>query len=116
MEMRIVKTTISKKELGDIAKEQFGDLVKAAVDVEQEIMAIGGELHMDEEMLLVEQEGSKQEQVWGINLYPDKKGDECIEFDSMINLKPALGNRSRGVENQETREKIVRIVDKLVSA
>lgn len=102
-------------ELLEIAKEQFGDLVKAAVDIEQEIIAIGGELHMDEEITLIEREHSKQEHVWGINIYPEKHGDEFVEFDSMINLKPAFGNRSRGVESAETRAKIVRVVHKHIS-
>ena len=77
-------------------------------------MAVGGELHADEEVLLSEQENSKRENTWGINLYPKKSIDNWIEFDSMINLKPSFGNRSRDVKNPETREKIINIVKKLV--
>lgn len=113
--MRIIKDSISKEELLKIAKEQFGDLVKAVVDVEQEIMAIGGGLHADEEVELMEQSGSKRENTWGINIYPAKAGEEFIEFDSMINLKPAFGNRSRNIEDSEIREKIIKIVEKLIS-
>lgn len=90
MSVKIVKNPISKKELAEIAKNQFGDLVKAVVDTEEEIMAIGGELHADEEALLLEA-GSKQENLWGANLYPQKLEDEWIEFDSMINIRPSLG-------------------------
>jgi len=115
MEIKIVKDSINKKELIDMAKEQFGDLVKAVVDVGQKIMAVGGELHADEEVLLIEREGSKREYVWGINIYPEKTGDDWIEFDSVINLKPSFGNRSRGVDNPETQEKIRKIIEKLVS-
>lgn len=97
-----------------MAKEEFGDIIKAVVDVSKEIMAVGGELHADEEVLLVDEEGSKRENLWGINLYLDKSGDDFIEFDSMINLKPHYGNRSRGVENSEVRGKIKKIVGKLV--
>ena len=68
MEIYVVKDPISKAKLKLIAKERFGDLVKAAVDIDQKIMAIGGELHIDEEVLLIEQENSKQENVWGINI------------------------------------------------
>ena len=114
MEIRIVKNPTSKEELLAFAKEGFGDLVKAAVDIEQGIMAIGGELHMDEEVLLIEEERSRQENVWGINLYPGKSGDDFIEFDSMINLKPAYGNRSRGVDDPDIREKIKAVIAKLV--
>lgn len=114
MEISVIKDSISKNELKSIAKEQFGEFVKAVVDIEQGIMAIGGELHADEEVVLMEQEGSKREHTWGINLYPDKAESEFIEFDSMINLKPAMGNRSRGVEDSEIQEKIVDIIKQLV--
>ena len=60
--------------------------------------------------------GSKQENLWGINIYPEIEDDEdMIEFDSMINLRPSLGNRSRGVENRNIREKIKQVVNKLVA-
>jgi len=114
MEIKIVKDSINKKELIDIAKGQFGDLVKAVVDVGQRIMAVGGEMHADEEVMLMEQEGSKREHTWGINLYPEKSGEELIEFDSIINIKPSYGNRSRDVENPKTREQIKIIVNKLI--
>jgi len=84
MEIKIVKDPISKKELIDVAKKQFGELVKAVVDVEQGIMAIGGDMHADEEVVLMEQEGSKREHTWGINLYPEKSGEELIEFNSIV--------------------------------
>ena len=87
---------------------------KAVVDVEQGIMAIGGELHADEEVLLTEEEGSLRQNTWGINLYPQKPEGEWIEFDSMINLKPSLGNRSRGVNDTATRERIIAVVKKLI--
>ena len=102
-------------ELKKRAKEQFGDLVKAVVDVERGIMVVGGELHADGEVELMEKEGSRREHTWGINLYPEKFGDAFIEFDSMINLKPAFGNKTRGVESEEVRIKIKTIVQKLIS-
>lgn len=115
MEIQIIKNPISKDKLKHIAEERFGDLVKVAVDIEQEIMAVGGELHVDEQVLLIERENSKQEYVWGINIYPDGSGDDFIEFDSMINLKPAFGNRSRGIDNLEVREKVIAVVKKLIN-
>lgn len=109
----IVTNKISKEELKQLAKKGFGDLVKAVVDVEKEIMALGGELHADEEALLLEQ-GSRQEDLWGINLYPGKSEDEQIEFNSMINIRPSQGNNSRGVESLETQRKIRNIISKLI--
>src|SRR3989344_1421750 len=114
MVIKIVKNPIKKRELIEMANKDFGDIVKVVIDVEQEIMAVGGELHADEEVVLTEQEGSRRENTWGINIYPQKPEGEWIEFDSMINLKPNFGNRSRGVENSEIREKIKEIVKKLV--
>lgn len=113
MVIKIIKDSISKEELMKLAKERFGDLVKAVVDIEQKIMAVGGELHADEEALLLG-EGSRQENLWGINLYPEKNGEEWLEFDSMINVRPAQDNRSRDVENSETRKKIEEVVKILV--
>ncbi len=115
MAIHIVKKLISKKELEKIAKEEFGNVAKAVVDVEQGIMAVGGELHADGEVLLMENEGSHRENTWGINLYIEKSGEEFIEFDSMVNLKPAFGNRSRDVENPDIKEKIKKIVNELIA-
>ncbi len=115
MEIRIVKEPIAKKEFSEFLQEGYnGRLIKAVVDIKQEIMAIGGELHADEEVLLMEQEGAKREDTWGINLYPEKLGESFIEFDSMINLKPGFGNRSRNVESSEIKEKIRHIVNRLI--
>lgn len=91
----------------------FGNLIKAVVDIEKEIMAVDGELHADLSELLAEN-GSRHENLWGINIYPEAGKDDWIEFDSMINLKPLLGNRTRGVDNPEIKEKILKIVSKIV--
>ncbi len=112
--MHLIKKPVSIGELKRIAEERFGDLIKAVIDVRQEIMVIGGELHADEEVFLTEHCESKREDVWGINLYPDMTGEDFVEFDSMINLKPALGNRSRSVEDKDIQQKIRNIVAKLV--
>lgn len=112
--IQIVKEPIKKSEIMEIASKGFGEVVKAVVDIEQEIMAIGGELHSDEEVVLTEKEGSKRENTWGINIYPGKSEEEWIEFDSMINLKPHFGNKSRDVESVEVRDKIMKIIKKLI--
>jgi len=113
MEINIIREVISRETLRDMANVQFGDMVKAVVDVEAGIMAIGGELHSDEEALLLDQ-GSQQSNLWGINIYPEKSSEEWIEFDSMINVRPSGGNRSRYVDNDEIRQAIIRIVKRLV--
>ena len=88
-------------------------MVKAVVDVEEGIIALGAELHSDEEALLL-QNGSKQNNLWGVNLYPSRYGEDFVEFDSVINLRPSAGNLSRGVDNPQIQEKILDIVNKLI--
>ena len=111
--MRIVDTTISMDELRRMATEMFGDLVKAVVDVDRELVAVDAELHSDLEALLLDG-GSKQRNLWGINLYPEESGEGFVEFDSMINMRPSQGNRSRGVEDEKTRALIFTIVGRRV--
>jgi len=112
--MKIVRDKISIDELRTMSEKMFARLVKAVVDVEQGIMAVDAELHVDLEALLLENE-SEQDNLWGINLHPDKaEGQDFVEFDSMINIRPAIGNRSRYVENKQIRDKIILIVTQLV--
>ena len=70
-------------------------------------MVIDAELHADQEKVLLEND-SRQENLWGINLYPDDFQDEdFIEFDSMINLRPSWGNRSRGVDDENIHDEMI---------
>ena len=111
--MKIIKDKIEIAELKEMSKNMYDNLVKAVVDIEKNLMAVDAGLHSDLEELLIE-DSSLPKNLWGINLWPEKFGEEFIEFDSMINLKPALGNRTRGVEKEEIRNKIIEIVNKLV--
>lgn len=112
--MKILKEKITASELKEMAQKMFENIVKAVVDIEREVVAIDGFLHVDLAELLVEQ-GSKNDNLWGINIYPEAIGtDNLIEFDSMINLKPQLGNRNRGIENEEIRNKITELINKLI--
>jgi hypothetical protein len=113
MPMTVVEKQITKSELAELAKERWGDLVKAVVDIQQGIMVIGAELHSDEEAHLLDR-GSNQQDLWAINLYPQKTGDEFVEFDSVINLRPSQGNPSRDIIDQTVRQKIRDIVNQLV--
>lgn len=113
MEIKIIKEKIGRDELKKIAQEGFGEMIKAAVDIEKEIMAVGGELHSDSYDVLLEQ-GSKAENLWGINIYPDKQNGEDIEFSSLLNVRPVQGNRSMEIEKEEIKEKIIKIAGKLI--
>lgn len=111
--MKIINETITIGELKQMATNLFGDMVKAVVDVDRQLIAVDAELHSDLEALLLDN-GSKQKSLWGINFYPDMSGDNFIEFDSMINMRPSQGNRSRGVENEALRKKIIEVAAKKV--
>ncbi|MCL5666974.1 MAG: DUF5674 family protein [Patescibacteria group bacterium] len=111
--IKIIKESITIDDLRKIAQERFGDMVKTVVDVDQKIMALGSDLHADEEAKLLEQ-GSKQENLWGINIYPDQPRGSWVEFDSMINVRPRQNNRSRSVEDAAMQDRIIRIVNDLI--
>ena len=111
--MRIIEKQIKKT---DLAKDSSNfideNAIKAVVDIKREIMAVDSPMHYECEQLLLEN-GSKQEDLWGINLYLDECDiDNLVEFDSMINIRPAQNNRSRFVEDPKTREKIKAVVQK----
>lgn len=113
--MQIVRKTIALSTLGEMAESMFGNLVKAVVDIEQSIMAVGGEMHADEEAMLLD-EGSLQPSLWGINLYPAQFGTpRFIEFDSVINIRPRRGNRTRSVDDAAVRTAVTSIVERLVA-
>lgn len=111
---RIVREPVPLSQVRALAQLRFGDMVKAAVDIRRGVMVLGGELHSDEEALLLE-DGARQADIWGINIYPDEPEDTWIEFDSMINVRPAQGNRSRGVDDPSIQIQIRRVVAALIS-
>lgn len=112
--LQVLRSPVTRAALAAEAADGFGDMIKAVVDVRRGIMAIGAQLHSDEEAALLD-DGSMQGDLWGINLYPGESGEEWLEFDSMVNLRPAQGNRSRGVDDDATRSAIRRLVHALVS-
>jgi len=113
--MKLITPTskISKQDLALIAQNHFANMVKAIVDIKKEIILIDAKLHADEEAYLIQQ-GSKQENLWGINLYPDLEGNNFIEFDCPINLRPSQNNLTRNIDNPQIRKKIINLVSKLI--
>ena len=103
--------TVSLSELKQLADKMYGTLVKVDVDIAKNIIVIDMDMHADGEAYLLEN-GSKQDDLWGINLHPDKFGsNEFIEFDSMINIRPRQNNPSRDVLDEAVRTKICRLID-----
>lgn len=113
LEIKILSEPTPVETLKSMASEQFIDMIKGVVDLEKQIIAVGGSLHADEEKELLES-GSQQQNLWGINIYFDVDEEDRIEFDSMINIRPTQGNKSRGVEDLKTREKIISIINRLI--
>lgn len=113
MNLKIVKDSISFDEIKQLALDSFVDMVKGAVDVEIGIMALGGSMHADAEQVLLAS-GSKQDNIWGINIYPDKSAEDRIQYESLINIRPKQGNRSMEIQDIALKEKIAGIVNGLI--
>ena len=88
-------------------------MVKFVVDIEQGLVALGGDMHADAETLLLEQ-GSKQANLWGGNLYPWNEAENRIEYTSFINIRPMDENMGMEVQNQELRKRIHDLIETLV--
>lgn len=109
----VIRERISSADLATLVGRFFGDMVKLVVDVRRGVAAVGGELHADAELLLLE-EGSLQEDLWGANYYPGRGPDGCVEFTSLINIRPSLGNRSMEIEDVVVRAQVRELTHRLV--
>ena len=115
MKIKIVSDQISTEEIRELAQEFYVNMIKGVVDIEKEVIALGGEYHMDANVFLLEK-GSKQENVWGFNihLHKQKDSEEWIEYTSLINIRPNQGNRSMEIQDEDIRQKIKEILNKLI--
>ncbi len=113
MNIKIIEEPVELKEIENLAQESFGDLIKGVVNIEKEIMAVGGEMHSDANEVLIK-EGSQQEDLWGFNIYLDRKREDWLEYISLINIRPQRGNKSMEVEDQEIRLKMSNIINGLI--
>ena len=109
-EIRIHKEAVDMSTVIQMAEETFGDFVKGVVDIEQNLLGLGGELHSDIEEVLLNQ-GSAQQNLWGINVHPHENWPEMVDFDSLINIRPRQNNRSRDVEDELLRERILKLIE-----
>ena len=107
--MIVYSEPFDKKVLLEMQTHYFGDMVKGVVDIFERKLALDAEMHADLETLLL-QEGSLQKNLWGINLYPEMEGEDFLEFDSLINIRPNQGNRSRGIEDPAIQDAIREII------
>ena len=112
--IRIIKDKDSKEELIELAKEFYVTMIKGVVDLEKEVVAFGGEYHIDSNNLLIEN-GSKQANLWGFNIFFDRPNDSWIEYTSLINIRPQVGNVEMEVKDQSIRNKMKHIIDSKIS-
>lgn len=101
----LLRGRIEAAELRRLVKAHFDDMVKYVVDVERGLIALGGEMHVDAEQVLLEA-GSRQVDLWGANYYPGRGPEGCIEFTSLINIRPASGNRGMEIQDPALRDKV----------
>ncbi len=77
-------------------------MIKIVVDIRRRLLAGGGAMHSDCETALVE-DGSQQDDLWGANWFP---GEQRIEFESLINIRPRLDNRSLVLQSDRLRQPV----------
>ena len=82
--------------------EEYDGMIKIVVDIRRRALSGGGEMHADCESKLLE-DGSEQDDVWGANWYP---AEQRIAFESLINIRPSLGNRNILIQSQELRDSV----------
>jgi len=111
MKIFIIRNRASKEQSREML-EGLETYIKLAVDVQRNILAGGGEYHADCEEVLLE-DGSRQEDIWGADWYPESRR---VEFGALINIRPQQGNRGMEIEDPNLREKIEIIVRRLLEA
>ncbi|HXV65223.1 MAG TPA: DUF5674 family protein [Vicinamibacteria bacterium] len=111
----IVSSRIDRGDLARLVETYFRDMVKYVVDVRRRMAAIGGELHADAELLLLDS-GSQQRDLWGANYYPGRGPDQCIEYTALINIRPSQNNPSMEIQDPNTREMVREITFALIGA
>ncbi len=109
----LLAEAVRREVLSELVTTGFGDMVKLVVDVERSLVALGGQMHADGEQVLLES-GSRQADLWGANYFPGRGPEECVEFTSLINIRPSHGNRSMEVQDPAIRQRMLEIIRSLV--
>jgi hypothetical protein len=111
--IEIIREKIGQRKLKEIAAKGYGHLVKVAVDIEKEILSAGGEFHADGLEALI-QNGCRPQNIWGANIYLDKSKEKRIEFVALINIRPAQNNRAMEIQDLKIKNKVKKVIDKLI--
>ena len=111
--MPILDKPFTKKELLTDFCHIYQSMTKGVVDLDSGLIALEADMHADLEGKLLNR-GSRQQDLWGFNLYPEKSGTEFVEYTSLINIRPAHGNASIEVQDPALREQILRVIGKWI--
>ncbi|MEO6509228.1 MAG: DUF5674 family protein [Patescibacteria group bacterium] len=105
--MVVILSTVATDEDVDQAKLEYKTYIKVTMDVEKEIVAIGGEYHFDAEQELLKV-GCTQETIWGggVDLIAKR-----IDYNAMINIRAGV-NYSTEISDQEVKQKFTSLVKK----
>jgi hypothetical protein len=114
MTIKIIRDKVTSGALKQLAQETYKEMIKAVVDIQRKLVAVGGEWHADAEAQLLE-DGSEQKHLWGINLYPDKSIQDRIVYNALINIRPAQDNASMDVQDESLRRQIAQVVDQRIA-
>ena len=89
---------------------RYESMIKIVVDIRRRVLSGGGEMHADCESVLLD-DGSEQDDLWGANWYPN---EQRIEFESLINIRPRLGNRSILIQDENIRRQVETITNEIL--
>ncbi|MCA9371419.1 hypothetical protein KC726_00830 [Candidatus Woesebacteria bacterium] len=93
------------------ASVHYPNYIKITIDIEKELIAIGGEYHADAEKILLEN-GGNSDYIWGGGL--DLITGE-IETNAIVNIKPKRGNRSTELLEEKTRNTFISIAKQFLT-
>lgn len=113
VEIKIIQSKIDNQQLRESLGQPFSEMIKFVVDIERGIIALGGEMHADAEQVLLDF-GSKQENLWGGNVYPDAKPENQLEYTSLINIRPSQNNRSIEIQDPLLQNEMKNVINKLM--
>lgn len=82
--------------------QEYKSMIKIVADIRRRFLAGGGEMHADCESVLLKN-GSEQDDLWGANWYPN---EQRVEFESLINIRPRLGNRNIVIQDENLRKQV----------
>ena len=99
--IHIIRNKPTSEQIAEMLNE-YESMIKIVVDIRRRMLAGGGQMHADCESVLLD-DGSEQDDLWGANWYP---GNQEIVFESLINIRPRLGNRNILIQDEGIRSQV----------